>query len=77
MLRRLFVCMAVCLPLLAGCGRNASHVREDVGSYQRIRLAMMVNGMPTATDTLVAKKIAELVERESNGNVKITVFSND
>ncbi len=45
--------------------------------YEKLDLAMSVNGTDIATDTKVANRFARMVEEESGGNIIISVFPND
>lgn len=62
---------------LSGCGSQEPAESEGSGEYQKVELAMAVNGTDIQIDTLVAKKFAELVSEASDGNVEIVVFPND
>lgn len=66
--------LAVMLVGLTACSGTAE--TQD-GSYQRVNLAMAVNGTDTQIDSLVANYFAELVAERSGGNIVIDVFPND
>lgn len=66
--------------LFTACTNTSSNndsASTNNSKYNQIELAMTVNGTDIQIDTLVANKFAELVEEGSNGNVTISVFSND
>ncbi|WP_297871554.1 DctP family TRAP transporter solute-binding subunit [uncultured Oscillibacter sp.] len=65
---------AAALMWLAGCGGGEG---TGEGAYQRVNLAMAVNGTDTQIDSLVANYFAELVVERSEGNIVIDVFPND
>lgn len=71
--------VAITACTLSGCTKNTTdQTAESNGSqYQKVELAMAVNGTDIQIDTLVAKKFAELVDEASGGNVQIVVFPND
>lgn len=60
-----------------GCNEKVQQVEQKENAYQKIKLVMAVNGTEIATDTKVARKFAELVSKESGGNVTIEIFPND
>lgn len=66
---------------LSGCGLEKNAQAQSNGNlqseYEEIELIMAVNGTDIQIDTKVAKKFAELVQQESNGNVSILIFPND
>lgn len=76
-----FIYATVLIFLLAltasGCGGETQQSERKEGDYQKIKLVMLVNGTNIATDTKVAMKFAELIEKESGGNITIDVFPND
>jgi len=47
------------------------------GDYQKIRMVMTTSGTGVGINTLTAKKIAELMKKETGGNVIIEVYDND
>lgn len=70
-------CLSV-VTLLSACGgADKSNEQSADSTYEKLNLAMAVNGTDIATDTKVANYFAELVEEESGGNIKISVFPND
>ena len=66
---------------ISGCGKSDGGSKENTSmnqtEYEKLDLAMAVNGTDIATDTKVANKLAELVKEESGGNIMISVFPND
>lgn len=78
-MRRIFcTILTFCMLILAtGCGEDSQQGERKDGEYQKIKLVMSVNGTNIATDTKVALKFAELVSKESGGNIKVDVFPND
>ncbi|MBQ7723136.1 MAG: DctP family TRAP transporter solute-binding subunit [Selenomonadaceae bacterium] len=79
MWRKILMSVLLMCSLLAfwGCGEQAADGPRKEGEYQKIKLVMSVNGTNIATDTKVAMKFAELMEKESGGNITIDVFPND
>ena len=67
--------LTITLLIVSGCGEELEEPQGE--EYQKIRLVMTVNGTDTAIDTMVARKISELVAEETKGNVEIQVFAND
>lgn len=65
--------------ILTGCGnkRDVAMSTSNSSEYETIELIMAVNGTDIQIDSKVARKFAELVEKESDGHVKIFVFPND
>lgn len=67
--------------LLTGCVGGTKTVNGagtgDEIIYPKMKLRMTVNGTDIATDTITAKRFAELVAEESGGNIEIKVFAND
>lgn len=61
--------------IFTGC--NNSKPVSSMESDKKISLTFATNGTDLATDTLIAHKFAELVDKETNGQVEIKVFSND
>ena len=45
--------------------------------FEKLDLALTVNGTDIATDTKVAHRFARMVEEASGGNIKVSVFPND
>lgn len=45
--------------------------------YPKVRLSLTTSGTEKSINTLTAKKFAEMVEKESNGNIKIDVYINE
>ncbi len=72
-----FLVAAVAAGMLSSCGDQSSEGAEGTGKYQKVELAMAVNGTDIQIDTLVAEKFAELVYEASEGNIEIVVFPND
>ena len=50
---------------------------ENAPVYEKLDLAMSVNGTDIATDTKVANRFARMVEEASGGRIAISVFPND
>ncbi len=65
---------AVCAALFAAAVMAAA-AAEPV--YEKLDLAMSVNGTDIATDAKVANRFARMVAEESGGNIVISVFPND
>lgn len=65
--------------LLSACSPTATSAGVEIGDaeYEKLDLAMAVNGTDIATDTKVANRFAEMVEEASGGNIQISVFPND
>ncbi|MBR1397962.1 MAG: TRAP transporter substrate-binding protein DctP [Selenomonadaceae bacterium] len=66
----------ILLLISVGCDNNinTSKSNED---YQKIRMMMTSSGTEIGINTVVAKRIAEIVEKESGGSVIIEVYPND
>lgn len=71
-MKRLLLLFLVIAVSLTGC--QPSRTVEPKDEYPRLRLSMACNGTKEAMDTLIANRIAELVARESGGNITIVVF---
>ena len=62
--------------LISACKENGS-APQETGGYQTVRLVMEVSGTENGINALTAKKIAELVKEESQGDVIIEVYADD
>ncbi|MCC8109535.1 MAG: DctP family TRAP transporter solute-binding subunit [Planctomycetes bacterium] len=63
--------------LAALCLFHGIGLSEEKPQYEKLDLAMSVNGTDIATDTKVANRFARTVEDQSGGRIKISVFPND
>ena len=80
MLRRCLASVFVLLTVLAlfdGCVKQQEESPIAGGEYEKVRLVMTANGTDIGIETLTARRFAELVEKESGGNVHIEVYPND
>lgn len=78
--KRLILLLAAALAvLLSSCSPAATSAGAGAGDsgYEKLDLAMAVNGTDIATDTKVAIRFAEMVGEASGGNIVISVFPND
>lgn len=74
----IFVGAMLTASCLTGCGSSTTEGETNSDSeYPKLNLSMAVNGTDTQIDTLVAQKLAGLVEERSGGNIVIDVFPND
>jgi len=64
--------------ILTSCNRSrsGSGAAGSGGGYEKLNLTMSCIGTDIASDTLVSRRFAELVEDASGGNIKIAVFPN-
>ncbi len=51
--------------------------QQNNSEYKRVRMVMSTSGTEKGINTLVAKKLSDLVKKESGGNVIIEVYDND
>ena len=59
---------------------NSKFQKLDEGKpsdYQKVRMVLTTSGNNMGINTLTAKKFAEIVKKESGGNVIIDVYDND
>lgn len=63
--------------ILTGCGEPRQKFDKKESDYQTVRLVMTANGTDMGIESLTAKRFAELVEKESGGNVHIEIYLND
>ena len=63
--------------ILTGCGEPRQKLDKKESDYQTVRLVMTANGTDMGIESLTAKHFAELVEKESGGNVHIEFYPND
>ena len=63
--------------ILTGCGEPHQELDKKESDYQTVRLVMTANGTDMGIESLTAKHFAELVEKESGGNVHIEFYPND
>ena len=69
-----FALALLCFILIA----TPVYAAESSGTaYEKLDLALTVNGTDIATDTKVAQRFAKMVEEASGGNIKVSVFTND
>ena len=61
---------------LVGCN-NSENVPQNTSDYQKVRMVLTTSGTEFGINTMVARKLAELIEQESGGNVIIEVYPND
>ena len=64
---------------LVGCGQQKAveEAREGNEPYEKVRLVLTANGTEMGIETRTARRFAELVAKESDGNVVIEVYPND
>lgn len=77
--RKLAAVFAGTLFLVFGCLSDATAKQNTTadGEYEKLDLAMTINGTDIATDTKVAHRFAKLVHEGSGGNIVVNVFAND
>lgn len=67
-----FIVTALCL-----CIASCVYGGQKEFKYEKLDLAMSVNGTDIATDTKVANRFARMVGEASEGRIQISVFPND
>ena len=60
----------------AGCVNNANFSQEN-SDYQKVQMVLTTSGTEFGINTMTARKLAKLVEKESGGNVIIEVYPNE
>ena len=63
--------------ILSGCGAQREEPLKNAYEYEKVRLVMTANGTDMGIETLTARRFAELVDKESGGNVQIEFYPND
>jgi C4-dicarboxylate transporter DctM subunit len=72
------VAALVALSMLGGCaGKDTATKTGNITIYDKLDLALAVNGTDIATDTKVANYFANLVSEESGGQITVSVFATD
>ena len=74
---KIIFCLFAIIFLISGCGEQREKISNSESEYKKVRLVMTANGTETGIETLTAKRFAELVEKESGGNVHIEFYPND
>ena len=73
-----FVLTLIILSLIISSCRNNNEINNSNNNeYQKVRMTLATSGAENGINTIVAKKIAEMVSLESNGNVIIEVYPNE
>ena len=62
--------------ILSGCGKQVKPEPKD-NDYQKVRMVMTVNGTDIGIETLVARRLADILDKESGGNVRLEVYTDD
>ena len=74
----LLIFLLLTVSAISGCSEsNIIPKNSNSGDPQKIRLVITTSGADGGIDTLTALKIAELVEKDSGGKIKIEVYPND
>ena len=60
-----------------GCSKKQEEVKQNVETYEKVRLVMTANGTEIGIETLTARRFSELVAEASDGNVYIEFYPND
>ncbi len=68
--------LLLAVAILVGLAGVAQAGQSEI-QYEKLDLAMSVNGTDIATDTKVANRFARMVDEASGGRIKISVFPND
>lgn len=74
---KIVICLLAAMFLLSGCGEQREEISDGESEYKKVRLVMTANGTEIGIETLTAKRFAELVAKESGGNVQIEFYPND
>lgn len=61
----------------SGCFEKQESLPGNGEEYKKVKLVLTVNGTDKGIDTLTARKFAELVEKESGGNIHIEIYPYD
>lgn len=67
----------VCLLFMFAGLSQAYAQKQDEAAYEKLDLAMTVNGTDIATDTKVANRFAKMIHEASGGRIVVNVFPND
>ena len=62
---------------ISGCFEKQESLPVNGEVYEKVKLVLTVNGTDKGIDTLTARKFAELVEKDSGGNVRIEIYPYD
>lgn len=75
-LKIIFLLLAAMI-FFGGCAVKQNQPHPNAEQYRKVRLVLTVNGTDTGIETLTAKRFAELVSKESGGNVHIEIYPNE
>ena len=73
----IFFLLAAMLTFLTACKNQTETPHKIADEYEKVRLVMTANGTDLGIETLTARHFAQLVEKESGGNVLIEFYPND
>lgn len=70
-------CFAMVAMLIAGCGSSGADSRQEDSKYPKMKLLLSTTVSEQSNATVVGKLFAEEIEKATDGNIEVAVYSSD